>query len=330
MEQETIQSNEKTERNLPPKITKENILPKGTKKEKAWHLTKVLLFLLLSSFLLSFAMHYLIAPNNFATGGVSGIAIILEVATNGLIPQSLTTFALNLPLVVLAFFFVKRRFAVYTAIHIGLQTVWLLVMEHLPFPPIVFEEQPLFAAIAGGVVIGMSISLALKVGGSSGGADIIAVIIQRKYQSSSIAWMIFIVNCVIIGASLFVFLDRPGADSVELKILPILMAAFEQFVESKVNDAVTNGLHSAIEFRVITSKPEEMAEEIMFRLGRGVTAVPAIGMYTKEERSMVVCVINRRQIASFKRILKEVDPDSFAVMSNVSQVVGLGFSSGEL
>ncbi len=332
MEQEqlTIEETQQTERKLPPKITKENILPKGTKKERTLHLIKVLLMITLSSFLLSFAMHYLIAPNNFATGGVSGIAIIVEVATKGFIPQSVMTFALNLPLVVLSFFFVKRRFAVFTAINIGLQTVWLVLMENLPFPPIVFEEQPLFAAIAGGVVIGVAIGLALKVGGSTGGTDIIAVIIQRKFQTSSIAWMIFIVNCIIIGASLFVFVDRPGADSIELKILPILMAAFEQFVESKINDAVTNGFHSVIEFRVITTKPDEMAQEIMFRLGRGVTAVPAIGMYSHEEKSMVVCVINRRQIASFKRILKDVDPDSFAVMSNVSQVVGLGFSSGEI
>ena len=96
MEQEqlTIEETQQTERKLPPKITKENILPKGTKKERTLHLIKVLLMITLSSFLLSFAMHYLIAPNNFATGGVSGIAIIVEVATKGFIPQSVMTFAL--------------------------------------------------------------------------------------------------------------------------------------------------------------------------------------------------------------------------------------------
>jgi uncharacterized membrane-anchored protein YitT (DUF2179 family) len=68
----------------------------------------------------------------------------------------------------------------------------------------------------------------------------------------------------------------------------------------------------------------------MFELGRGVTSIPAVGMYTQEEKSMLVCVISRRQIAAFKRILKTVDPDSFAILSNVSQVVGLGFFSGEI
>ncbi|MBQ9730253.1 MAG: YitT family protein [Clostridia bacterium] len=325
---ETENNSELKERKLPPKITKENILPEGTLKNKIWYVVKVISILLLSSFLLSFAMHYLIAPNGFATGGIAGIAIILEVSTKGFIPQSATILCLNLPLIIIAFFQVRKRFAYLTTANILMQSGWLFLMEHLPLSPIVFGEQKFFAALSAGVVVGIAVALVFKAGGSTGGTDIIAVMIQRKYQASSIARMIFLVNTVVIGASFFVF--RTAADTPVNQLLPILMAAFEQYVESKTNESISSGFQAAVEFRVITTKSEELAQAIMFELGHGVTVIPSRGMYSGEERPMLVCVIHRRQIAAFKKVLKEIDPDSFAFMTNVSQVVGLGFFSGEI
>ena len=210
-------------------------------------------------------------------------------------------------------------------LNVVMQTVWLTIMEHLNMPQLIFEEK-IFAALAGGIGIGAAIAFAFKLGGSTGGMDIVAVMVQKKFPAPSIAWMIFILNCIVIATSFFVY--KVDGD-VTASVLPLIMAACEQYVESKVNDAITNGFHSAIEFRVITDKPEEMALTIISKLGRGVTSIPATGMYTRETHSMLVCVINRRQIATFRKILKDVDPDSFAVMSGVSQVLGLGFFSGE-
>ena len=181
--------------------------------------------------------------------------------------------------------------------------------------------EKIFAAIAAGLCIGFAIALAFKSGGSTGGADILAVIIQKKFAATSIAWMLFIINCTVISASIFVF----KADTLALRLLPIMMAAFESYIESKTNEAVTNGFHSAREFRIITEKPEEMAAVLMHELSRGVTAIPATGMYTKTTKTMLLCVVSRRQVVALRRIMKTVDPDSFAVMSNVSQVLGLGF-----
>ena len=92
---------------------------------------------------------------------------------------------------------------------------------------------------------------------------------------------------------------------------------------------MTNGFLSAMEFRIITTKPEEMATAVMKELSRGVTAMDATGMYTKERRTMLVCVISRRQVSTLKRLMNEIDPDAFAVMSNASQVLGLGFYTSE-
>ena len=91
-----------------------------------------------------------------------------------------------------------------------------------------------------------------------------------------------------------------------------------------------DGLHSAIEFRIITSKPEQMSVALMQTLQRGVTSLPATGMYTGENRSMLCCVVHRRQVTIVKRLIKLVDPQSFAIVSTVSQVMGLGFVADEI
>ncbi len=328
MEEAPIPTSE-NQRQLPPKITKENFHSED-KMERVLLQVKTVLCLLFSSLLVSVSSYALIAPNNFTTGGVSGLAVLLNIATGDVIKQSWIVLGVNTPLIILSFFYVKRRFAVITTLHILLQTLWLVLLEQI-FPDfkIAFETggERIFAALSGGICIGAAIALAFKIGGSTGGTDIIALMIQKKIAASSIAWMIFFLNCMVIGASFFVFYDASAALAVN--ILPIMLAIFEAYIESKINDSLTNGFQSAIEFRIITTKPEELSYAIMHELGRGVTALPAKGMYTQEDKTMLVCVIGRRQIAALRRIMKHVDSDSFAVMSGVSQVVGLGFYVSE-
>ena len=312
---------------LPPKITRENFNPKS----KSFPWVKTIVFLLVSSFLISFGAKTLITPNGFTIGGVSGIGILLNVATNGAIQQSWIVAGLNFPLIVLSFFFVKKKFAVLTTIHIALQTLWLLIFEIL-FPDFALQfasnGEKIFAALAAGICIGTATALAFQIGGCTGGGDIVAVLIQRKLAANSIAWMLFAVNFAVVSSSLFVFYNP--AQAIAYNLLPIMMSAFELYVESKINESITNGFQSAIEFRIITNKPEEMARELMRELSRGVTMLPATGMYTKEPRPMLLCVISRRQVAALRRVIKTVDPDSFAVMTGVSQVLGLGFYVNEL
>ncbi len=330
-----IESTESDRAPLPPKITKENIDPlAGSTKGKVLQWIKAFVYTFFSSLLIAFAAHSLITPNGFTIGGISGIAILVNVSTNYKVPQSLVLLGLNLPLVITSFFFVKKRFAILSATNIGLQTLWLLLFEQV-FDDFVIafdsNGEKIFAAIAAGLCIGAAIALAFKVGGSTGGADIAAVMIQRKVNASSIAWVIFMINCVIIGCSVFVFntIDN-GKIDYGATLLPIMMAIFESYIESRTNETITHGHHSAVEFRIITEKPDLMARVLMKELSRGVTAMPAIGMYTKQERTMLITVVSRRQVTTVRRLMKQIDPDSFAVMSKVSQVLGLGFHSADM
>ncbi len=326
------------EEQLPKKITKQDTaIEENNKRRKIELYVRSVLFTVLSSFLIAFSAYSLIAPHSFTIGGASGIAILVSVATKGVVPQSALVLGLNLPLVILAFFFVRRKFAILSALNIGLQSFWLFLIELiLPNFEIVFsvehlELSKLFAALAAGVCIGVAIALAFKAGGSTGGADILAVIIQKKFKATSIAWMIFIINCIVIGSSVFVFkeYDDKGNLHLGMTLLPIVLSVFESYIESKTNESMTNGFQSAIEFRIITEKHEEMSLALMKELSRGVTAIPATGMYTKISKTMLVCVISRRQVATLRRIMKTIDPDSFAVMSKVSQVLGFGFYTAD-
>ena len=329
MEQNEYQQSVETSASLPPKITKENIDPNaGSKNSVILQWVRAVVYMVISSFLISLAAYSLITPNNFTIGGISGLAILLNVALEW--DLALLVALLNTPLILLSFFYVKKKFAILTTINVLCQSLWLLLIE-LAFPDftIAFKEdaERIFAAIAAGLCIGVAIVLAFKVGGSTGGGDILAVLIQKKLAAGSIAWILFIINCIVIGASFFVFYD--GQKQLAYNMLPIMLAIFESYIESKTNESMTNGFQSAIEFRIITNKPDEMATAVMKELSRGVTAMDATGMYTKEHRTMLVCVISRRQVSTLKRLMNEIDPDAFAVMSNASQVLGLGFYTSE-
>ena len=325
----TAPETENSENQLPKKITKENFLPKDPKKATVAYVFKTIIYLLISSLLVAFPVHSLIGKhNNFAIGGAAGLAAIIEGVTNGFIPKSIASFSINAPLLVIAFFFVKRKFAILSVSNILLQTLFLFLFEQLKVPHITFDAgSTIFAAIASGVCIGVAVALAFKIGGSTGGADILAVVIQKKCPAPSIARMIFAVNAVIIGISFFAFYDKQN--SIAVNLMPIMLALFEAYSESKTNDSITNGFQSAIEFRIITDKPEEMSLALMRELSRGVTFVPATGMYTHEQHAMLICVISRRQVTALQKIMKKIDPNAFAVMTNVSQVLGLGFFSSE-
>ena len=320
-----------TENALPKKITKEDFqLAETTPKAKVMQWVRLILVTIISSFLISFTVYSLITPNNFTIGGIAGMAILI----NHMIPKldtSIIVFCLNVPLLILALIYLKRKFAILSVTNIAMQSLWLFLFEQFNMFTVDFSggasADKIFAAIAAGLCFGVAIALAYKIGSSTGGGDIMAVLIQRKVGASSIAWILMAINATVIGASFFVFYDNDFSTAYNL--LPIMLSTFEMYIESKANEFVTNGAQSAREFRIITDKPEEMAHALMKELSRGVTAIPATGMYTKITHTMLHCVVSRRQVATLKRIMKKIDPDSFAVMSNVSQVLGLGFYTGE-
>jgi uncharacterized membrane-anchored protein YitT (DUF2179 family) len=317
------QNDSKNMPTLPPKNAK--FADSETTKYKVFYILKTALLILFSSILVAIAVHCFINPNGFTIGGIAGLAVTVSYVTNGVIKPSIIVFCLNTPLLIISYFFVKKRFALLSIANTFLQSLWLSIFESTAFPVVQFQDSGLriFAAVAAGVCLGVAIAFALKAGGSTGGLDVIAVMIQKKTSFSSIPQVIAILSSSVILVDFFIRLT-PEQD-LSISLLPILLSLVEVYSERKANDAITNGYRSAIEFRVVTDKPEELATALMTELSRGVTVLPAKGMFMNEEHSLLFCVVGNNQINAFKRIIKQVDPDSFAVLSNVSQVVGLGF-----
>lgn len=299
-----------------------------TLRQKILHLGRDALILTISAFLLAFGIFVFMRPNNFSTGGVSGIALMLYKLTNGWFKTSYSMFVFNLPLVILTYFFVNKRFAFATTFATVMQSLWLFLFEHIPMIEIEFpDNMRIFAPIAAGIFLGASLAVALIAGGSTGGTDCIAMILQRKYQATNIGWFILGIDAIIVTASAFVFTMPEGTNCspIAYGFTTVMLSLTERFVAAKVNEFVSNGQLNAIKFEIITEKPDELAAEIFNRLHRGVTELHATGMYTGKSKNLLCVVIRKRQLSTFRKLLREVDPNAFAYMMTASEVLGKGF-----
>ncbi len=283
------------------------------KKPKLRQYSFMGLVILLSGVLRAISVHCFIIPNNFAPGGVTGIATMLQKATGW--NSGIFMFAINLPLLVGAFFLINKRFAITTFIGILLQSGFLMLLEYWKMPQ--YADSAILAAIAGGVVGGAGIGLMLKIGGSSGGTDVIATFIYKHFSFTNVSWFIFILDSVVVFVSFFVYNNA---------LTPVLLALVEMFCSAKANETILYGFKTALKFEIITSSPEELSKELMQKLRRGVTAIKAKGMYTGSDKTMLVCIVRRRQVSAFQKILAKY-PDTFGYISTTNEVMGRGFIS---
>ncbi len=267
-----------------------------------------------------FSVEIFIIPHNFAQGGVTGIATMIEHATGGAFSSGWTILIINVPLVILAFIFLSKGFAIKTGVATVLSSVGMVIMNkyvtELPPQFYIDEEHSILAAIASGALTGVSFAMLIKIGASSGGTDIVGMFIQRRFKATNVVWFISAIDAVIILISFFVYGNS---------LTPVLMSLTEKIVASIVGDTITSGFKSALKFEIITSDPEAVSKELIEKLGRGVTMLHATGMYSHNEKALLICVIRKSQLAAFNRIMQSY-PDTFAYLSRTSEVMGLGFS----
>lgn len=268
--------------------------------------------ILASSLLYAIGIDVFISGNNYIPGGVWGIGIMLSEIIP--ISSSYLVVFLNIPLLILSIVFLGWKFTGYTFLFVGAQAGFSTLIELINIPS--YTENALLATIAAAVIMGVGQACCLKVGGCTGGTDIVSVIIQKKKIPLNVPYVIFIVNAIIIAVAFFVY------GGITTVILSLLL----EFLASKVSDTLLSGLSSAVRFEIVTSKGETVQHAIVNKLGSGATIVEAKGGYTNEPRQVLICLIHKRQMSTFKRILKEVDPDAFAYISIVTSVLGKGFT----
>ena len=305
--------------------------PKSSRKQQLWALWNTAIWpVLVSGVLRALGIYIFVNPNNFAPGGTNGIAVLIEYATG--FNSGYTLMLISVPLFFLAFFFIGKKEAIVSTVSFFITSVMLILVslieksigvQHL-FPIYGGADggseriiHGLLGAVAGGIFLGIALAVMLKQCGTSGGTSILASIINKKFRNLSVSMLTSAFDAIVVFVSIFVY----WGDNFTSIIDPVLLALVSLFVTSKVCDAILQGFKTAYKFEIITSNPEELSQEIMQKLHRGVTCMAAEGMYSHKNKSMLICVIRKRQLAELQRIIRRY-PETFAYFTSTSEVYG--------
>ncbi len=271
------------------------------------HIKKVLL-ISIGTFLLALSTNAILIPHQLLSGGVSGIAMFLYFILNWNI--SITILLINIPLFVLAFIFLKKRFIIFSLIGMLFLTLWLEVTQGWVIP----IENPISIPLLAGVISGLGVGIIFRADGSTAGIDIIAKI-ANQYLSINMATGSFVVNFIIVLLSVFYF-------SIDLAVLTVAT----MYVSTKATNFVVDGLNIRRTVFIITSQEHagHMADDILKKLGRGVTVIPAIGGYTHEPKYILYTTVGIRELAEVKSITLFHDPLAFMTVNETAQVIGNG------
>ena len=269
---------------------------------------KKILLIAIGTFLLALSTNSILIPNKLLSGGVSGIAMFLYFILSWNI--SITILVINIPLFILAFIFLKKKFIVFSLIGLLFLTLWLEVTQGWVIP----MENTLSIPILAGVINGLGSGIIFRADGSTAGTDIVAKI-ANKFFSLNMGTTSFILNLVIICLSVFYF-------SIDLAILTVAT----MYVSSKTTNFVVDGLNIRRTVFLITSEEHASAisNDIIKRLHRGVTIIPAIGGYTHEPRYILYTTVGIRELAKVKAIALLHDPLAFMTVNETAQVIGNG------
>ena len=283
---------------------------KNTRK-KPWYLEYLLI--IIGTGLMGTAITSCFDAAGMVTGGFSGIAILVKSWTNGLygdgIPLWFTNLALNIPLFLLAtkikgFKFVKKALLGDLSL-----TVWLAIL-----PSWKLSADLLLVALYGGLLQGIGIGFVFLGGGTTGGTDLLAAIIQKYLRHYSIAQIMQFVDGAVVIVGMYVF-------GVERALYAIIAV----FLVTKVSDGIIEGLKFSKSVYIITDKPDEVARMVIEDMDRGITGIPAKGMYSGEDKLMLFCVVGKKELVQLKEKIDEIDEKAFFIVGDAREVHGEGF-----
>lgn len=281
-------------------------------KQKA--LVKDAFLIIVGCFLYAIANNFAFEPMNLVTGGVTGLAIVVKAITSYIIPGGIPVWLFNalsnVPLFIAAYFILGKTFVKRTLF----ATVCLTLALYLvPKYPIVTDDF-LLAAVFGGVVGGIGMGMIFMTMSSTGGTDIIAMIIHKYKKYYSIPQILIVIDGIIILMGIMVFDMRRA-----------LYAGIGIYVFTKVSDSLLEGIKFAKMAYIISDSYDAIAKEILTKMERGVTGLSATGMYSNQDKKMLFCVVSKKEIVQITEIAKQCDPNAFIIVTDVREAMGEGF-----
>ncbi len=261
--------------------------------------------------LYALAINIFNVPNNIAQGGFSGLAIVINYLSD--LPVGAVNFALNIPVLVLAWIFIGKKFVVKT---LWVTTILSAAIDIIAaYVPYEYTGDKLLAAIFSGALLGAGVAVVASRGSTTGGTDVLSKLLRLLFPHLSYGKLVMFSDMVVIAISAVVFRSIESA----------LYAAIVIFVSSKVIDYILYGMGKSKMLMVITEKSEEVSKAIISQSPRGVSIVPVTGAYTGEEKNMLVCVLRSNEVSSVIKLIKSIDPNTFTIITEANEIIGKGF-----
>lgn len=272
---------------------------------------KDFLYLILGAFIYSIGTHSFIETADIAPGGAVGVALMLNHMTN--LPVGRLTLMVNVPLLILAWFYLSRAFALRTAFACGICSV---VLDYViaPMLPVYLGDQ-LMGSLYGGILVGVGMAFIFLSGSTTGGSDVVGYLLQKKYPHVSIGRALMMIDGIILSTSIFVFGNVDAA----------LFGLISLYAQTKVIDMIIYGNDAGSEASIVTKYPQKIAERVIKEIDRTVTLLPGKGGYSGEDTTVVLCTVRKTEFNRLKRIIAETDENAFVIVKETSGIFGLGF-----
>ena len=277
---------------------------------------KAVTYLLIVGLALLNAVSYqlFIFSNRFAPAGINGVCTMIQHIFG--INVGYLSLIINIPLAIWTYFKVGRSMAVRSMLYVAAFSLSLIVLEWVDLSAFAYETangtSKILGPLVAGLINGVVYSTLVSTSASSGGTDFIAAIIHKDRPELNFFFIVFTLNVVVALASYFVY---------DHQIEPVILCVMYSFMSSTVSDKMRKSGRSAVRCEIITDRPEELSAAIIQKLRHSATLIPAKGMYSGRETNILICVINKTQLAALANIIQDY-PQSFAVISSANEVLG--------
>lgn len=276
---------------------------------------KNLLFILLGSAIFSFGIVHFNMQNELGEGGFTGITLLMFFLWEW--DPAITNILLNIPVFIIGWKYLSRLTFVYTIYGTLLVSIFLSVFQLYQFQLHLQSDMTLVALFAG-ASIGVGLGTIFRYGGTTGGVDIIARLVN-KYAGWSIGKTMFLFDVVVIASSIATYLDLTQG-------MYTLVAVY---VGARVIDLIQEGAYTARGATIISGSSDRISAQILKQMDRGVTVLQGKGSFTGENRDVLYCVVARNEITRLKNLIKSIDPHAFVAVTSVHDVLGEGFTLDE-
>lgn len=272
--------------------------------------------------LLAFNYQLFIVKNDFAPAGLNGIATMIQYKTGFSIGYM--SLIINIPLCVLAYFLVDKRFAKRSLFFCLTYSFVYLLLQKLGLEAFQYDAQghdTIFPVILSGVLSGVVYGICFKNSASTGGTDIVSKYISKKKPELNFFYVTFTLNAIVAITSFFVYAKPDIEGSLSYDYKPVCLCIMYCFISTYIGNYIISGTKKACQFTVITTHPDEITKDIFTILKHGTTKIKVIGSYNNEEKTLLICVVNRHQIVDFKNILQKYD-NTFSYCETINETYG--------